>query len=108
MSPEESKSLAERLKTAIEKLQVSDSAFAQSAGVDQPMVWRAKRALLQQWTDRVRKLDLYARMVVGESPDIPLEAIEAVGAYFAAGGRVDLLCEGVRVLRDAQIVAKPS
>jgi hypothetical protein len=108
MSPEEAKSLAENLKTAIEKLQVTDSAFARDAGVDQPMVWRAKRALLQQWTDRVRKLDLYVRMIIGEPPGIPNEAIQAVGAYFAAGGRVDLLCEGVRVLRDAQIVTKTS
>jgi hypothetical protein len=107
MSPEEVKSLAERLKTAIEKAQVSDSTFARDAGVDQPMVWRARQALLVQWTDRVQKLDLYVRMVIGEAPDIPPEAMQAVGAYFAAGGRVDLLCEGVRVLRDAQIIAKP-
>jgi hypothetical protein len=103
MSPEESKSLGERLKTAIEKSQGSDSAFARKAGVDQPMISLARRARLRQWTDRVRKLDLYVRMVLGESPDIPPEAMEAVGAYFAAGGRVDVLCEGVRVLRDAQI-----
>jgi hypothetical protein len=102
MSPEEAKTLAERLKLAIEQSGVSVSAFARNAGVDQPMVWRAKGALLRQWTDRVHRLDLYVRMVNGDSPTIPDEAMQAVGAYFAAGGRVDLLCEGVRVLRDAQ------
>lgn len=103
MSPDEAQALADSLNAALSRSGLSDSAFARQAGVDQPMIWRAKRALLRRWTNRVRQLDLYVRMTIGApAADIPAEAMSAVGAYFAAGGRLDLLCEAVRVLRDAQ------
>jgi hypothetical protein len=103
MNPDEAQVLADSLNAALTRLGLSDSAFARRAGVDQPMIWRAKRALLRRWTTRVRQLDLFVRMTIGApAADIPAEAMSAVGAYFAAGGRLDLLCEAVRVLRDAQ------
>ena len=104
MSPDEAKALADNLNAALQRLGLSDSAFARHAGVDQPMIWRAKRGLLQQWTERVRRLDLCVRMAINApAPEIPAAAMNAVGAYFAAGCRLDLLCEAVRVLRDAQL-----
>ena len=94
------------LARSVEKLQsirhISDSALARAAHVDQPMVWRAKHKHLKQSTPRLRWFELFVSMALGEAPNLPDAALEALTAYVATGGRIDLLCAAIQILTDAQ------
>lgn len=52
----------------------------------------------------MQRLRLYIHITLGGgiAPEIPREALGALDAYFSVGGRLDLLCETVRLLANAQ------
>jgi hypothetical protein len=93
--------IAEEVKEALILLRISDSELARRAGVDQPMVFNVKNERIRKRTPRVRRLELYVHMILGRPDETADRVQQAIRAYLAAGGDVEVLCSSIEILAKA-------
>ena len=112
------KELAKRLATPGLPSQVE---IGRGAGVDQPLVSRARSGQLLRYTDRVERLDQYVTMRIRMLPTQstkppPIKSVQARGvdrevmdrcrAFLAGGGDPNLLLDQLALLRRAIATSK--
>lgn len=81
---------------------LTQSQIASATHVDQPFVSRILNCDYERKSARVVRIYDYVNMQE-KGNVIPQEAATAVAGYVASGGRIDLLCEAIQLLTNAQI-----
>lgn len=105
ISDDEKKILAQRLRSLMRSESLTQKQIAEESQLDQPFISRILNCDYRRRSERVIAISDYVNMrAMGVR--VPPEATAAIAGYITCGGRVDLLCEAIRLLTNAQVSRK--